>query len=128
MCPPLSERRNGRPSIKEHGPKKTPEKKVAEQIKQWILELRQRCLGLQRIQSELKRLHDYSLSRQAIQSKTSAKVGTPCVIFEVIAAFKVSSSLRETGNLHSRKDFASWDTNGKMCFEGLHQDLRANLQ
>jgi transposase InsO family protein len=49
-------------------PKKTPEKKVTEQVKQWILELRKRRLGSRRIQSELKRLHDYSLSRKAIQT------------------------------------------------------------
>jgi hypothetical protein len=47
-------------------PKKTPEKKVTEQVKQWILELRQRRLGSRRIQSELQRLYDYSLSRRAL--------------------------------------------------------------
>ncbi len=34
-------------------PKKTPEKKVTEQVKQWILELRKRRLGSRRIQSEI---------------------------------------------------------------------------
>ena len=60
-------------------PKKTPEKKVTEQVKQWILELRQRRLGSRRIQSELQRLYDYSLSRRAIQTTLDQEQQPPLV-------------------------------------------------
>ena len=49
-------------------PKKTPEKKVTDKIGEWVLELRKRRLGSRRIQSELKRVHDCSLSRRTIQT------------------------------------------------------------
>jgi transposase InsO family protein len=48
-------------------PHKTPEKKVTDQIEQWVLELRKRRLGSRRIQSELRRLHSCPLSRRTIQ-------------------------------------------------------------
>jgi transposase len=49
-------------------PKKTPAKKVLEQQEKWILELRQeRKLGVRRIQSELERQYDFSLSLASIQ-------------------------------------------------------------
>jgi transposase len=49
-------------------PKHTPSRKVLEQHEKWILELRQeRKLGARRIQSELERQHDYSLSLSTIQ-------------------------------------------------------------
>jgi len=49
-------------------PKHTPSKKVLEQHEKWILELRQeRKLGARRIQSELERQHNYSLSLSTIQ-------------------------------------------------------------
>jgi|SRR5262245_21632671 len=48
-------------------PQKISEKKVTEQIEQWVLELRKRRLGSRRIQSELKRLYNCSLSRRTIQ-------------------------------------------------------------
>jgi transposase len=53
---------------KSRRPKKTPERKVNEQIEQWVLGLRKRRLGSRRIQSELKRLHDCSLARGTIQN------------------------------------------------------------
>ena len=52
-------------------PQKTPEKKLTDQIEQWILELRQRRLGSRRIQSELRRLHDCSLARRTIDQVLS---------------------------------------------------------
>jgi transposase InsO family protein len=48
-------------------PAKTPEKKVTPQIEQWILALRKRRLGSRRIQSELIRLYECSLSKRTIQ-------------------------------------------------------------
>jgi transposase InsO family protein len=48
-------------------PAKTPEKKVTLQIEQWVLALRKRRLGSRRIQSELIRLYNCSLSRRTIQ-------------------------------------------------------------
>ena len=44
------------------------EKKVTEEIERWVLELRKRRLGSRRIQSELHRLHNCSLSRRTIQN------------------------------------------------------------
>jgi transposase InsO family protein len=49
-------------------PQKPPEKKVTDEIERWVLELRERRLGSRRIQSELKWLHDCSLSRRTIQT------------------------------------------------------------
>ena len=49
-------------------PKHIPSKKVLEQQENWILELRrERKLGVRRIQSELERHHNYSLSLSTIQ-------------------------------------------------------------
>ena len=48
-------------------PGKTPEKKVTVQIEQRVLALRRRRLGSRRIQSELVRLYNCSLSRRTIQ-------------------------------------------------------------
>lgn len=49
-------------------PKHSPSKKVLEQQENWILELRrERNLGVRRIQSELQRQHNYSLSLSTIQ-------------------------------------------------------------
>ncbi len=45
---------------------KSPAQKVFAQQEQWILDLRKRRLGTRRIQSELKRQHDCSLSRATI--------------------------------------------------------------
>lgn len=47
-------------------PKKCPPPKVLEQQRQWIVSLRQRRLGARRIQSELIRLHQFSLSTATI--------------------------------------------------------------
>jgi transposase InsO family protein len=51
---------------KSRRPKTSPAQKIFAQQEQWILDLRKRRLGTRRIQSELKRLHDCSLSRATI--------------------------------------------------------------
>jgi len=60
----------GEDGLKGHSrrPKHSPNRKVTGQHEAWILELRlQRQLGARRIQSELRRLHDLSLSLATIQ-------------------------------------------------------------
>lgn len=47
-------------------PKNCPPPKVLEQHRQWIVTLRKRRLGSRRIQSELIRLHQFSLSTSSI--------------------------------------------------------------
>lgn len=47
-------------------PHRSPARKVSEQARAWIAELRQRGLGSRRIQSELKRGYDLELSRPTI--------------------------------------------------------------
>lgn len=64
---------------KDKRPQNTPEKKVTAQIEQWVLELRKRRLGSRRIQSELKRLHDCSLSRRTIQTVLDSAQQPPLV-------------------------------------------------
>jgi len=49
-----------------HRPGVFPKRKVTAQHEQWILELRKRRLGTRRIQNELKREYDCSLSRETI--------------------------------------------------------------
>lgn len=47
-------------------PKSSPATKILVQHREWIRELRNRCLGSRRIQSELKRAHDFDVSRTTI--------------------------------------------------------------
>jgi transposase InsO family protein len=48
-------------------PKKSPTARISDQERQWIAELRARGLGSRRIQSELKRSHDFDVSRPVIE-------------------------------------------------------------
>ena len=61
-------------------PKSSPATKILDQHRAWIRELRNRCLGSRRIQSELKRAHDFDVSRTTIvQSGTPMQlIGTGC--------------------------------------------------
>ena len=52
---------------KSRRPHLSPARKVSEQERAWIAELRQRGLGSRRIQSELKRAYDLELSRPTIE-------------------------------------------------------------
>src|SRR3954467_9395546 len=52
---------------KSRQPYHSPARKVSEQERTWIAELRQRGLGSRRIQSELKRAYDLELSRPTIE-------------------------------------------------------------
>jgi transposase InsO family protein len=47
-------------------PKSSPATKILVQHREWIRELRNRCLGSRRIHSELKRAHDFDVSRTTI--------------------------------------------------------------
>jgi transposase len=47
-------------------PKSSPATKILDQHREWIRELRHRSLGSRRIQNELKRVHDFDLSRTTI--------------------------------------------------------------
>jgi hypothetical protein len=47
-------------------PKSSPASKILDQHREWIRELRNRSLGSRRIQNELKRVHDFDLSRTTI--------------------------------------------------------------
>jgi transposase InsO family protein len=47
-------------------PKSSPATKIHDQHRKWIRELRDRRLGSRRIQSELKRVHDFNISRTTI--------------------------------------------------------------
>jgi transposase len=51
---------------KSRRPKSSPATKVLDQHRAWIRELRDRGLGSRRIQSELKRVHDFDVSRTTI--------------------------------------------------------------
>ena len=48
-------------------PKSSPAAKILDQHRGWIRDLRSRSLGSRRIQSELKRVHDFNLSRTTIE-------------------------------------------------------------
>jgi transposase InsO family protein len=56
-------------------PKRSPARKVSTRERDWILELRTRRLGSRRIQSELRRTHNFHVSRTTIDKVlTAAKV------------------------------------------------------
>jgi len=48
-------------------PKSSPAAKILDQHREWIRDLRRRNLGSRRIQSELKRIHDFDVSRTTIE-------------------------------------------------------------
>ena len=48
-------------------PKSSPTVKILDQHRGWIRELRKRRLGSRRIQNELKRVHDFNVSRTTIE-------------------------------------------------------------
>ncbi len=48
-------------------PEKSPAARISDVERQWIAELRARGLGSRRIQSELKRSHDFDVSRPTIE-------------------------------------------------------------
>jgi len=48
-------------------PKNSPKVRISERERAWIVELRNRSLGSRRIQSELKRSHDFDISRPTIE-------------------------------------------------------------
>jgi len=58
-------------------PKSSPATKILDQHRAWIRELRNRCLGSRRIQSELKRAHDFDVSRTTIDKVLRAMDGKP---------------------------------------------------
>ena len=61
------ERRAGRSDEQSRRPDKSPAARISERERQWITELRARGLGSRRIQSELKRSHDFDVSRPTIE-------------------------------------------------------------
>src|SRR5947207_1952275 len=48
-------------------PKSSPAMKILDRHREWIRELRKRRLGSRRIQNELKRVHDFAVSRTTIE-------------------------------------------------------------
>jgi transposase len=72
-----------------HRPGVFPKRKVTAQHEQWILELRKRRLGTRRIQNELKREYDCSLSRETLH-----KVLTKNNVKPLIATRRVRKSFK----------------------------------
>ena len=70
-------------------PTTSPKKKVTPQYEQWILELRKRRLGTRRLQNELKREYNCSLSRETIH-----KVLTKHNVKPLIATRRVRKSFK----------------------------------
>ena len=66
-------------SSKSKRPHRSPARKVSEQERTWIAELRQRRLGSRRIQSELKRGYDLELSRPTIEKIFRSLEPRPCL-------------------------------------------------
>ena len=59
--------RSGRFVGESRRPDTSPATRISERERQWIIELRSRGLGSRRIQSELKRSHDFDVSRPTIE-------------------------------------------------------------
>ena len=58
-------------------PKSSPAVKILGRRREWIRELRKRRLGSRRIQNELKRVHDFTVSRTTIKRPCGRRTRSP---------------------------------------------------
>lgn len=61
-------------------PARSPATRISDRERKWITELRARGLGSRRIQSELKRSHDFDVSRPTIEKVLKTCEPRPCLV------------------------------------------------